>query len=199
LLLAGGLVLPNLLSLATLVSLIDIGLPPRTGVILLYASLAILARRIPFALTAALFLCLLALDMVKTLSLMFGMAPTEIMAALDLARRLHFFASPLYLSLIAVMLATTLASLACLSQRSALVRGRASILFVLALGFGALDYISNASSHYHFGSAFGRDKPVGSASEVSAAPAMPTSRRSSSTPPDRPRMPASRVSSTGLR
>jgi hypothetical protein len=68
LLLAGGLVLPNLLSLATLISLLDIGLPPRTCAILLYASLAILARRIPFALTAALFLCLLAFDMVQTLS-----------------------------------------------------------------------------------------------------------------------------------
>jgi hypothetical protein len=89
LLLAGGLVLPNLLSLATLISLLDIGLPPRTGAILLYASLAILARRIPFALTAALFLCLLAFDMVQTLSLMFGLAPTEMMAALDEARRIH--------------------------------------------------------------------------------------------------------------
>ena len=100
LLLAGGLLLPNLLSFATLISLLDIGLPPRTGPILAYATLALLARSIPFALTAALFLCLLAFDMVKTLSLMFGLAPTELMGALDQARRLHFFASPLYLSLI---------------------------------------------------------------------------------------------------
>lgn len=134
---------------------------------MLYASLAILARRIPFALTAALFLCLLAFDMVQTLSLMFGLAPTEMMAALDQARRIHFFASPLYLSLIAVMLTTTLAALACLSQRSALVHGRASILFVLALAFGALDYASTVSPHYRFGSTFGRDKPVESAAEVS--------------------------------
>jgi phosphoglycerol transferase MdoB-like AlkP superfamily enzyme len=167
LLLAGGLVLPNLLSFATLMSLLDIGLPPRTGAILLYASLAILARRIPFALTAALFLCLLAFDMVQTLSLMFGLAPTEMMAALDEARRIHFFASPLYLSLIAVMLATTFAALACLSRRSVLVHGRAAILFVPALAFAALDYVSNVSPHYSFGSAFGRDKPVDSAAEVS--------------------------------
>ena len=167
LLVAGGLALPNLLSFATLISLLDIGLPPRTSVIMLYASLAILARRIPFALTAALFLFLLAFDMVKTLSQMFGMSPTEMMAALDLARRLHFFASPLYLSLIAVMLTTTLAALACLSQRSKLVRGRVSILFVLALAFAALDYVRNVSPHYHFGSVFGRDKPVESAAEVS--------------------------------
>ena len=96
LLLAGGSA-PNSSSFATLISLLDIGLPPRTCAIMLYASLAILARRIPFALTAALFLCLLAFDMAQTLSLMFGLAPTAMMAALDQARRIHFFASPLYL------------------------------------------------------------------------------------------------------
>src|ERR1700761_3634075 len=75
LLLAGGLLLPNLLSFATLISVLDIGLPPRTGPILAYATLALLARRIPFALTTVLFLSLLAFDMVKTLSLMFSLAP----------------------------------------------------------------------------------------------------------------------------
>ena len=89
------------------------------------------------------------------------------MAALDEARRIHFFASPLYLSLIAVMLTTTLAALACLSRRSALVQGRAAILFVLAFAFAALDYVNNVSLHYSFGSTFGRDKPVDSAAEVS--------------------------------
>jgi hypothetical protein len=126
-----------------------------------------LARRIPFALTIALFLCLLGFDMVQTLSLMFGLAPTEMMAALDQARRIHFFASPLYLSLIALMLTTTLAALACLGQRGALMRGRASALFALALVFGVLDYVNNVSPHYNFGSTFGRDKPVESAAEVS--------------------------------
>ena len=167
LLLAGGLLLPNLLSFATLISLLDIGLPPRTGPILAYATLALLARSIPFALTAALFLCLLAFDMVKTLSLMFGLAPTELMGALDQARRLHFFASPLYLSLIAAMLTTTLAALACLSQRRALARARYPLFVVLALGFAALDFANNVSAHYDFGSTFGRDKPVRSAAEVS--------------------------------
>ena len=104
LLLAGGLLLPNLLSLMTLTSLVDIGLPPRFEVITLYATLALLARRIPFALTTVLFFCLLSFDMVRTLSLMFGLAPTEFLAALDQARRIHLFASPLYLSLIGAIL-----------------------------------------------------------------------------------------------
>jgi Sulfatase len=167
LLLAGGLLLPNLLSLVTLTSLIDIGLPPRSEVITLYATLALLARRIPFALTAVLFLCLLSFDMVRTLSLMFGVAPTELMAALDQARRIHLFASPLYLSLIGTVLVMTLASLACLSRRSMLARGNAFLLFVLALVFGMLDYATNVSAHYQYGSMLGRGKPVESAAEVS--------------------------------
>ncbi len=107
-LIAGGLIVPNLLSLASLSSLVDIGLPPRTGAIFLYAVLAILARRMPFALTAVLYLATLAYDIVRTLSLMFGLAPSEPMLALDHARRINFFASPLYVALIGTLTATTL-------------------------------------------------------------------------------------------
>jgi hypothetical protein len=167
LLVAGGLLLPNLLSWVTLVTPIDIGMPPRTAAIVFYASLAILARRIPFALTIVLFLGLRAFDVVQTLSLMFGLAPTELMVALDQARRIHFFASPLYFLLVVTMVTTTLAALACLSQRNVLMRGNAFALFVMALTFGAFDYINNVSPHYSFGSALGRNKPVLSASEVS--------------------------------
>src|ERR1700761_2799685 len=156
LVLGGGLLLPTLLSFATLISLLDIGLPPRAGPILAYATLALLARSIPFALTTVLFLSLLAFDMVKTLSLMFSLAPTELMAALDQARRIHFFASPLYLSLTAVMVTTTLAAFACLSQRRTLARAHVAPFFVLALSFAAFDYVSNVSAHYDFGSTFGR-------------------------------------------
>lgn len=167
LLFAGGLLLPNLLSLATFIPIVDLGLPPRSAAIALYASLAILARRIPFALTVVLFLCVLAFDMVRTLSLMFGLAPTELMAALDQARRIHMFASPLYVGLIGTLAIASFASLACLSRREALERGNAVLLFAVALAFGMLDYASNVSLHYQFGSMFGRGKPVASAAEVS--------------------------------
>jgi phosphoglycerol transferase MdoB-like AlkP superfamily enzyme len=79
----------------------------------------------------------------------------------------HFFASPTYLMLIATMTATTVAALACLSQRNTLMRANTLILFFMALAFGTLDYFNNVSPHYSFGSAFGRNKPVESASEVS--------------------------------
>jgi phosphoglycerol transferase MdoB-like AlkP superfamily enzyme len=166
-LLAGGLLLPNLLSLATLSTFVDIGLPPRTGAIFLYTTLAICARRIPFAATALLFVAVLAFDMVRTLSLMFGLAPSELMAALDHARRINFFASPLYVTLISVVAATSFSSLYFLGQRTKLVRGNINMLFSAALIFASLDYVTNVSAHYQFGSMFGHDKPIASAADVS--------------------------------
>ncbi|HXD46770.1 MAG TPA: sulfatase-like hydrolase/transferase [Pseudolabrys sp.] len=167
LLLAGGLILPNLLSLVTHTSLVDIGLPPRPGAIILYATLAILARRIPFAVTAALYAGLLCFDLVRTLSLMFGLAPAELVAALDQARRIQFFASPLYLTLIGALALATLAALACLHRRDMLVRANIALLLSGALCVATVDYFSNVSPHYQFGSMFGHDQPVQSAAEVS--------------------------------
>ena len=136
---AGGLIVPNLLSLASLSSLVDIGLPPRTGAIFLYAVLVILARRTPFALTAVLYLAVLAYDIVRTLSLMFGLAPSELVLALDQARRINFFASPLYVALIGTLTATTLASLYLLGRRSKLIKGNIYILFGATAPFASLD------------------------------------------------------------
>ena len=168
-LLSGGLLLPNLLSWATLITPVDIGLPPRTAAIVFYASLAILARRIPFALTIVLFLGLRAFDIVQTISLMFGLAPTELATAIDHARRVHFFASPTYLMLIATMTATTVAALACLSQRNTLMRANTLILFFMALAFGTLDYLNNVSPHYSFGSASAATSRSNSASKYRAS------------------------------
>src|SRR6185437_3888549 len=98
-LLLAGLILPNLLSLASLASFIDVGLPPRTGCIIFYATLAICARRLPFVVTGILFVVVLGFDLIWTLALMFGLAPSELLVALNHAKRIHFFASPLYMSL----------------------------------------------------------------------------------------------------
>ena len=166
-LLAAGLFLPNLLSLVSLTSLVDIGLPPRTDAMMLYATVAVCARRLPFAATVALFLGVLAFDMVRTLSLMFGLAPTELLAAIDQARRIRFFASPLYLSLIAVVALTTLTSLHLLRSRRKLTRANLYLFAGATLLLASLDYVTNYSIHYQFGSVFGRGKPVASAAELS--------------------------------
>jgi len=166
-LLAGGLLIPNLLSLATMASLVDIGLPPRSAAIALYAVIAILARRIPFMLTVVLFLAVLAFDVLLTLSSMFGLGARDLMLAIDHARRINFFASPLYFALIASLVVTTSATLACLRQRPRIIGASAPLLAAAALAFGGLDYLSNVSPYYQFGSTMGRNQPVQSASEVS--------------------------------
>jgi Sulfatase len=166
-LLGAGLLLPNLLSLATLGSVIDVGLPPRTGCILLYATLAVCARMIPFFLTAILYLAILTFDIVWTLSVSFGMRPHDLMAAVDQARRVHVLESPLYVALICVMAATTLSALFLLSRRAQLARGNIIVLFGAGLALAAADYVSNADPHYYYGGMFGRNVPVVSAADAS--------------------------------
>ena len=166
-LIAAGLLIPNALSLLTMTRLIDIGLPPRAGAIMLYACVAVLARRLPFPVTVGLFLAVLALDAVATLSLMFGMAPVEFIAAIEHAQRVAFFASPLYAVLIVAVVLTAVAALACLRRRRALRAGNVPVLLVLTCGFAALDYFDNISPHYHLGAMMGRQQPVRSAAEIS--------------------------------
>lgn len=166
-LLLAGLILPNLLSLASLSTLIDIGLPPRTTCILLYAVLAIWAQRFPAPLTAVLFLALLCYDLISTLALMFNLAPSELLAALDQAKRIHFLSSPLYICLIGVMMVTTAFALYLLTRREKLAHGNIIFLFAAALAFAALDYVTNISPQYYFGSFFGKHVPVVSAADAS--------------------------------
>lgn len=166
-LIAGGLLIPNLLSLLTLTSLMDIGLPPRTESILFYACVAMIARHLRFGFVVPLFLAVLAFDLVRTLALMFGMAPFEFLAAFEHVQRVDLFAAPLYVALIATISATTIASLVCLSSRAALATAHAPALFGLTLAFAAVDLVGNLSPHYHLGWVIGRSEPVQSAAEVS--------------------------------
>jgi Sulfatase len=166
-LLAAGLVLPNILSLATLGSAIDVGLPPRTACILLYAALAMCARRIPFAVTAVLFVAILGFDLVWTLSVSFGLRPRDLVVALDYAQHIHVLDSAFYVTLIAVLAVTSAATLRLLSNRETLLRGNIVALFAAALIFAGIDYISNADAHYNFGAMIQPDGPVESATNSS--------------------------------
>lgn len=162
-LLLAGLLLPNLLTVATLGSFIDVGLPPRTGAILLYCVLAMVARLIPFAVTVLLFTAILVFDLVSTLSLSFGLAPAELVAALDHARHVHVFDSPLYFAMMGVLAATSAGTLYILSRRATLVQANIGALFAAALAFAGVDYLTNVSPHYAFGALLGRNQPVESA------------------------------------
>lgn len=166
-LLLAGLILPNLLSLATFLSIIDIGLPPRTSAIAFYGVIAISARKIPFGLTVALYLGVLAFDLVWTISLMFGLAPTEFLMAMEHAQRVHLFSSSLYVGLTATICITTIVSLMLLRRREEMVRGNACGLFAGVIALVGVDLAANTSAHFNYNAMFGRDRPVSSAMEVS--------------------------------
>jgi hypothetical protein len=165
--LAAGLILPNLLSIATLGSLLDVSLPPRTISIMAYAMLAVCARRIPFALTVILFLGILAFDLVWTISVSFGLAPSELVTALDHAQHVHVFQSPLYGALIGVLMATSAVTLWLLYRRETLLRANIVAMFAAALMFAGVDFMTNVSPHYQFGTLLGRNVPIESAAAKS--------------------------------
>ena len=166
-LLLAGLVLPNALSFATLFHLIDIGLPPRPFAILLYAILAVSARRVPFFVTAGLFATVLVHDLVCTLSLMFGLAPLELFTAIRFAVRVHLFDSPLYALLSAVLVLNSTVILHLMRDRARLLKGNLVLLAGIAGLFAAADYASNTSPYFSFGSVLGRNQPVITAGEAS--------------------------------
>jgi sulfatase-like protein len=164
---AAALILPNLLSIATLGAVLDVSLPPRTISIMAYAMLAICARRIPFALTVILFLAILAFDLVWTISVSFGLAPSELVTALDHAQHVHVFQSPLYGALIGVLMVTSAATLWLLYRRETLLRANIVAMFAAALLFAGVDFVTNVSPHYQFGAMLGRNVPIESAAAKS--------------------------------
>ena len=162
-----GLILPNLLSIATLVSLIDVSIPPRTIFIMAYATLAICARRIPYALTVILFLAILASDILWTIFVNFGLLPTELMTMLPQAEQVHIFRSPLYRALVGVLVATSGATLWLLYRRETLLHANITALFAASLIFTGVDFAANVSPHYQFPGLLGRNVPVESAADKS--------------------------------
>jgi hypothetical protein len=161
-----GLVLPNALTLGALAA--GIGTPPRTAAILAFACLALVARLVPFGVTAALFVALVVYDAVATLALLFGLAPGEILTALQLSTELKLFESPLYRGLIAGALLMVALNLVALARWRGRMSGGNALALVAAAGIVAgLDFVSNTSAHYAFGSLYGTGRPVESAADAS--------------------------------
>jgi hypothetical protein len=157
-----GVILPNALSLVALVA--GIGAPPRTGAIMIYATLALLARMLPSPLTIVLYLAAATYDAITTIALLFNLAPTEILLALRLSGDLKLFSSPLYIAMmsgLAVLLCTNIAVL--VLRRDVLARGNPSIMMGLAVAFAVADFFANTSVHYQFGTLYAAGKPMDSA------------------------------------
>ena len=70
LLILAGVVLPNSVSLVSLVA--GIGMPPRTPAIAAYAAVALAARFMPRAATIVLYLAVVVYDTISTIALLFG-------------------------------------------------------------------------------------------------------------------------------
>jgi hypothetical protein len=166
-LLLAGLLFPNALTIATTLSLIDVGLPPRMAAIFLYAVVALAARRCAPALVCVLFFAALAFDLVWTIALMFGLAPGSLLIALEHAQRINVLASPLYIGLIVAIVVTSVLSLRLLLQRERMTRGNPHLFFAAVLAVCAVDATANASSYFQSNALFGGEQPARSAMEES--------------------------------
>ncbi len=161
-----GVLLPNALSIGALLA--GFGSPPRTAPILCYATVAMIARFASAPVVIVLYLAAVVYDAISTIALLFGLAPSEIGLALHLSGELNFLKSPLYMALIAGLVALIAANLAALvMKRDTLKRGNPIVLFVLALAVAGADLAANTSPYYQFGTLFSKGKPMESAGEDS--------------------------------
>jgi hypothetical protein len=161
-----GLVLPNALSIGAL--LLGIGAPPRTPAIVAYATVVLIARIVSRPLGVVLFLAVAGYDTIANIALLFNLAPSEVGLALYLAAEMDLFASPLYAGLsfaLAVFLVVNLAVL--MLKREILKRGSPVVLMGAAMVFAAVDFLANASPHYHFGTLYAKGQPMDSAADSS--------------------------------
>jgi hypothetical protein len=149
-----GLLIPNALYLLAIV--FGIGTPPRTAAIIAYVVVVLLAPHLPLFLVFSTYLVVLTYDVVNTVSLLFGLSVFDVVIALKFALEVKFFASPLYLVLIAALIATSCLSLWLLARvRHELKTAKlAPILMCLAL-LVVVDLSVNTSPYYLFGSAYG--------------------------------------------
>lgn len=158
-----GVVLPNALSIGAMLT--GIGSPPRTVPILCYATVAMIARLASAPTIIVLYLAAVVYDAISTIALLFGLAPAEIGLALHLSGELNFFKSPLYMALIAGLVAVIGVNLAALVlKRDTLKRGNPLVLFLVALAVAGADFAVNTSPYYQFGTLFAKGKPMESAS-----------------------------------
>ena len=161
-----GLVLPNALSLGALV--MNIGVPPRTAAVVAYATVALIARIVPWPLTVGVYIAVAVYDAVSTIALLFNLAPGEVGIALHLIAELSLFASPLYVSLTVLVAGLMIANIAVLTKkRDVLRRGSPVVLMSAAIVLAAADFIANTSAHYHFGTLYGAGQPIDSAMDNS--------------------------------
>jgi hypothetical protein len=161
-----GVLLPNALTLGA--ELAGIGTPPRTAAIIAYATLALVARLVPAPITVFLYLAVAAYDAVSTIALLFNLAPSEIGLALHLSSELDLFASPLYIALGASLVGMGVLNIALLVRGRRFLQGaNAAAMMGLAVVCAVVDFATNTSPHYQFGTLYAAGKPMESAADSS--------------------------------
>jgi hypothetical protein len=166
LLCVAGLLLPNLFSIAAF--LLGIGIPPRTSQIVAYAIVALLARGMRPRITVLLFLVVVACDAIYTLAMLFNLTPTEFGLTLQLATELRLDESPFYIAMSVVTVAFLCANLLFLVRKRHVFRfGSAAVLSLAIVPVGAVDFLTNTSPHYKFGTWYAAGQPMTSAAEAS--------------------------------
>ena len=154
-----GVALPSALSIGALFA--GIGTPPRTSAIVLYATIAIVARIVPRWIVVPLYLGVVVYDAISTIALLFNLDATEIGLALQFGANLHVFESPLYVALIVASVSIAALNIYLLvGWRDLLRRGNPLVLMGFALAFAAADLAANTSPHYHYGTLFAAGKPM---------------------------------------
>jgi hypothetical protein len=157
-----GVLLPNAFTFGA--ELAGIGTPPRTAAILAYATLALIARLVPPAVTVGLYLVVAVYDAVATIALLFNLAPSEIALALHLGAELDLFASPLYVALGVGLVAMGTIDLVLMIRSRRLTRhANAVVVMGLAAACAIVDFVANTSPHYQFGTLYAAGQPMESA------------------------------------
>jgi hypothetical protein len=120
------------------------------------------------AITVVLYLAVAVYDAVSTIALLFNLAPSEIGLALHLSSELDLFASPLYIALGAGLVGIGVLNIALLVRgRRSMQGANALAMMGIAVACAAVDFATNTSPHYQFGTLYAAGKPMESAADTS--------------------------------
>jgi len=154
------LVLPNL----SFASLWVTGGPIRTLAIILYLLIGLLARRLPFAVVASLFLLTVLFDVLFVLSNVFNLSVVSFLYAIEYAWTLRPFASATYVLFGGALIASSVTVLWLARRlRNRFPDASIAVIALSAGGIMAVDTTINLTPEYSFGQILSQAAPFDSA------------------------------------
>ena len=157
-----ALIVPNLFYLLAVAA--GIGTPIRSGAILSYLVVALLARSVPMGVFISLYLVVLAYDLAHTVSRLFGLSFLEIVMVMRFIGEVRLYASQFYVGAGLAIAVTCVATIWLLvTQRHHLPRARLAPPVAGALALVAVDLSVNSLPQYQFGRTMAFGQPFESA------------------------------------